>query len=211
RLTDFQLSGLSRFFFVEDKVANIPALISRTGYTGEDGFELYFVADKAPEVWNKLLESGEIYGIKPCGLGARDTLRLESSYSLYGSDIDDSATPLEAGLGWQVRFKKQDFIGKTALSKQKEQGIKRQIICFELDVRAVPRHHHKIMKHDAEIGHVTSGTFSPTFKKGLGMGYVKTEYSEIGTKLDIMIRDRKYPATVVKRPFYEFRQLEKGN
>ncbi|MBN2422710.1 glycine cleavage system aminomethyltransferase GcvT [Candidatus Woesearchaeota archaeon] len=208
KLTEFDLKNLNRFRFVEDKINNIPVIISRTGYTGEDGFEIYAGTEDAVKLWNLLLEAGKEHGIKPIGLGARDTLRLECCYSLYGNDIDETTTPLEAGLGWQVSFNK-NFIGKTALEKKKQEGLKRKIICFEMTERCVPRHNHEILKNGKKTGHVTSGTFSPTSKKGLGMGYVTTENAMTGNEVEIKIRDRLYKAKIMKRPFYEFRQGEK--
>jgi aminomethyltransferase len=177
-------------------------LISRTGYTAEDGFEIYFNSNKAVDMWNKILEVGKEFGIKPIGLGARGTLRLEACYSLYGHEIDEKITPIEAGLNFVVKFNK-DFVGKEILKKQKEEGTEKQLICFEMIGRGIPREHYKIFNGE-EIGFVTSGTFSPTFKKGIGMGYIKTGLKQIGDEIKIGIRDNLYRAKIVERPFYNY-------
>lgn len=211
-LTEINLSSLKSFRFIEGAVAGIKTWISRTGYTGEDGFELYIPAEEANrevhqekviEVWNKLLEAGQEHGLKPVGLGARDTLRLEARLVLYGNDITDQTTPLEADLEWIVKYDKGDFIGREALLKQKEQGIQRKLVGFEMIQRGIARSHYKILKGQELVGEVTSGTYAPYLDKNIGLGYVKIEYSEIGTELDILIRDQKVKAKIVPTPFYK--------
>lgn len=203
KLTNFDLKNLKRFYFVEDNVNNVSTIISRTGYTGETGFELYFDAEKAIEQWNKLLEIGKEFDLKPIGLGARDTLRIEAGYSLYGHELSEDVNPFEAGTGFTVKFDK-DFIGKEALKKIKEEGLKRKIVAFEMLERGVPRQNYPFFKNDVEIGHVTSGTMSPTFKKGIGMAMVKIEEAFEENEINIKIREKLYKAKIVKRPIYAF-------
>lgn len=202
KLTDFDLSKLDRFYFTNIGLNDIKTIISRTGYTAEDGFEIYFEAEKAEEIWDKILEAGKEFGIKPIGLGARDTLRVEACYSLYGHEISEESTPIEAGISFVVQFDK-DFIGKDTLLKQKEEGPEKRLFCFEMIDRGIAREHYKIVSDGKEIGFVTSGTFSPTFKKGIGMCYL-SEFKEIGDEVEIQIRDKPYKAKIVKRPFYAY-------
>lgn len=216
RLTDIDLSTLKPFCFLEKgEVGEVKTLrpldmlraqsrlwISRTGYTGEDGFELYILAEDARQIWDKLLEVGHEAGLKPVGLGARDTLRLEAKLALYGNDIDEQTTPLEAGLERIVKYQKGEFIGREALLKQKERGIQKKLIGFEMIERGIARSHYEIFKGQEIIGKVTSGSYAPYLDKNIGLGYVKSEYSEIGTELDILIRDKKVKARVVPTPFY---------
>ena len=202
KLTDANLSEIKRFYCNEILLNGVSILVSRTGYTGEDGFEIYFNSEKAVEVWDKVLEAGRELGIKPIGLGARDTLRLEASYSLYGHEINEKLNPIEAGIGFVVKFNK-DFIGRKALQKQAEGGTGKGLFCFEMIDRCVPREHYKIFDN-GEIGFVTSGTFSPTFKKGIGMGYIKTGLKQIGDEIMVKIRDRLYRARIVEKPFYKY-------
>ena len=155
-------------------------------------------------MWNKLLEAGKDEGLKPIGLGARDTLRIEACYSLYGHEINESITPIEAGLSWAVKPGKNDFIGKSILEKQKKEGTEKTLVAFEMLERGIAREHYEIFADDKNIGHVTSGTYSPTFKKSLGMALLKKEFSNIGNKINIKIRGKLYNAIVVKRPFYEY-------
>jgi aminomethyltransferase len=173
------------------------AFLARTGYTGEDGFEICVPKEHAAFVWEKLLSAGA----KPCGLGCRDTLRLEACMPLHGHEITEDITPLEAGLGWTVYWDKE-FIGKNALLKQKEEGVKNHLIAFTMDGPGVPRAHYPILVNGAEAGSVTSGTFSPTLKKGIGVGYVNVPAAE-GEKVAVMIHDQLRPATIVKKPFYK--------
>lgn len=199
-LVDLDLSGLDYFHAARATLLDRPVLISRTGYTGEDGFEIYLDAENAEPVFFRLLENPLV---KPVGLGARDTLRLEMGYPLYGNDITDETNPFEARLGWVVRMKKPDFVGKAALEWIRQEGIRRRRVGFQTqDRRAIPRPHQAILHDHERIGEVTSGTFSPSLKQGIGMGYVPVEYSDEGTPLQIEIRGRAFPAQVVSLPFY---------
>ena len=201
QFTDLDLSKIRYYWAAETTFMGKKALISRTGYTGEDGFEIYLDPNDVEEVFMRLLE---LEDVKPAGLGARDTLRLEMGYCLYGNDIDETTNPLEAGLKWIVKFNKPDFIGKSALLEIKEKGITRKRIGFETERRgAIPRHGQKIFKDGREVGIVTSGTFSPSLKKGIGMGYVPVELAKVGNTIEIEIRGRMEKATVVKLPFYK--------
>ena len=194
--------GLGFYRFMEGPVFGVPAVISRTGYTGEDGFELYFDPAQAATVWEGLMRAGAPHGLEAVGLGARDTLRLEMGYMLYGSDIDDATTPLEAGLGWTVKLSKEEFTGRDALVRQKEQGLLRRLVGFALEGRRVPRHGMVIEAGGRPVGVVTSGTFSPSLQQPIGMGYVETAASREGTTLAIAAGDTRLPARVVKRPFW---------
>ncbi|MBP1679584.1 MAG: gcvT [Bacteroidetes bacterium] len=177
--------------------------IARTGYTGELGFELYVGSDPAAglALWDAIMEAGREHAIGPVGLGARDTLRLEMGFCLYGNDIDRTTNPLEAGLGWITKLEKGDFIGRQALQAVKQQGLRRKLVGFSLNDRAFPRHGYEIQAGGKRIGVVTSGTFSPVLEKGIGMGYVDAAHAASGSALDIMVRDRGVPATVVQLPF----------
>ncbi|MBI4641305.1 MAG: glycine cleavage system aminomethyltransferase GcvT [Candidatus Tectomicrobia bacterium] len=202
KLTYTPLSSIRYFWFARGKVKGVDAMISRTGYTGEDGFELYFPSSAAEEIWTALFEAGKGEGIKPIGLGARDTLRLEMVYALYGHDIDETTTPLEADLGWVVKFQKGDFIGKEALRKQRKEGIKRKFVAFEMVDPGIPRQHYGIFVGEAAVGEVTSGTMSPSLNKAIGVGYVAIEHATIGEELEIDIRGQRRKAKIVPRPFY---------
>ena len=198
---------LSEIAFYKFKVADFAGIdhviISATGYTGSGGFEIYCKNSDAKQIWDKVFEAGAAYGIKPIGLAARDTLRLEMGYCLYGNDIDDNTSPIEAGLGWITKFTK-DFVNSKALLEQKEQGVKRRLKAFKLDSRGIPRQGYDIVNEEGEkIGVVTSGTMSPSLKEGIGMGYVQTGYTKLGTKIFIDIRKKPVPATIVKLPFYK--------
>jgi len=178
-------------------------IISATGYTGSGGFEIYCKNDEVEQIWNKVFEAGKDFGIKPIGLAARDTLRLEMGFCLYGNDIDDTTSPIEAGLGWITKFTK-DFTNSEAFKLQKEEGVSRRLKAFELDERGIPRQGYDIVdENDDVIGHVTSGTMSPSMKKGIGMGYVNKGHTKLGTKIFIKIRNKAVPATIVKLPFYK--------
>jgi len=203
KLTNAQLKNLKRFHFIEDNVNNIPTIISRTGYTAEDGFELYFNAEKAAEQWNKLLAVGKEFGLKPIGLGARDTLRVEAGYSLYGHELNDTINPFEAGIGFIVKLGKGDFIGRDILLGQKN-NLKRKIIAFEMLERGIPRQNYGVYKGGNQIGYVTSGTMSPTFKKGIGMALVSVDESSEENEIHINIRGKPYKAKIVKKPIYVF-------
>lgn len=203
-LTSINLSNIKFYTFEIGAFADIPhVIISATGYTGSGGFEIYCKNDEVKHIWERVFEAGAAYDIKPIGLAARDTLRLEMGYCLYGNDIDDTTSPLEAGLGWITKFNK-DFVNAETLAKQKASGLKRKLIAFELDERGIPRHDYEIADKDGTIiGRVTSGTMSPSLSKGIGLGYVSTAYSEIGSKIYIQIRKNTIPATVVRLPFYK--------
>ena len=198
-----ELDGVGYYRFARGEVAGAPAILSRTGYTGEDGFELYLHPDDAPEVWDRLLEAGRDRGLVPAGLGARDTLRLEAGMALYGHEIDDRTTPWEARLGWTVKLAKGDFIGRSALVAQKEAGVERRLVGFEVAGRGIAREGHGVLHDGREVGRVTSGTWSPTFEKALGMAYVPVELAEPGTAIELEVRGRRLPAEVVALPFYK--------
>lgn len=203
-LTSEDLSTINFYHFkVADFAGIAHVIISATGYTGSGGFEIYCKNSEVEQVWNKVMEAGKDFGIKPIGLAARDTLRLEMGFCLYGNDINDTTSPLEAGLGWITKFTK-DFINSENLKKQKEEGVKRKLIGFELKERGIPRHDYEIVdNHGKNIGIVTSGTMAPSLNKGIGLGYVTTEHSAPGTEIYIQIRNKPVAATVVKTPFYK--------
>ncbi|TLF44486.1 glycine cleavage system aminomethyltransferase GcvT [Maribacter aurantiacus] len=203
-LTSVDLSQIKFYHFEVADFAGIEyVIISATGYTGSGGFEIYCKNSEVQQVWDMVFEAGANFGIKPIGLAARDTLRLEMGYCLYGNDINDETSPIEAGLGWITKFTK-DFVNSEALEKEKEKGPERKLIGFELDERGIPRHDYDIVDADGnKIGIVTSGTMSPSLGKGIGLGYVSTEFSAIGSKIHIQIRKNSVPATVVKLPFYK--------
>ena len=203
-LTSIDLASIPFYKFKIGDFAGIEnVIISATGYTGSGGFEIYCKNNEVEQVWNKVFEAGASYGIKPIGLAARDTLRLEMGYCLYGNDINDTTSPIEAGLGWITKFSK-DFTNSKALKKQKEEGVSKKLVGFAMDDKAIPRHDYEIVDADGnEIGVVTSGTMSPSLKKGIGMGYVKAGFSKVGSKIFIQVRNKTIPATVVKLPFYK--------
>ncbi|QAA81032.1 glycine cleavage system aminomethyltransferase GcvT [Aequorivita sp. H23M31] len=203
-LTSVDLSALKFYHFKVADFAGIEhVIISATGYTGSGGFEIYCKNDQVEQVWNKVFEAGKEFGIKPIGLAARDTLRLEMGFCLYGNDIDETTSPLEAGLGWITKFSK-DFVNSENLKKEKEEGIKNKLIGFELKDRGIPRHDYEIMdKYGNVIGRVTSGTMAPSLNKGIGMGYVTVENSAPDTEIFISIRNKPVAATIVKTPFYK--------
>lgn len=204
KLTTMNLAEMEYYSFQKGVFAGVEnVLVSATGYTGAGGFEVYFENENAEKIWNAIFEAGAEFGIKPIGLGARDTLRLEMGFCLYGNDINDSTSPLEAGLGWITKFSKE-FTNSKNLLAEKEAGLKRKLVGFEMIDRGIPRHDYKIVDKDgAEIGVVTSGTQSPSLQKAIGMGYVKTEFSKEGTDIYISIRDQKILARTVKYPFYK--------
>jgi aminomethyltransferase len=202
RLTDADLDAIRYYHFAEGQVDGVPAVISRTGYTGEDGFELYVAAADAAALWRRLLEVGAEDGLVPCGLGSRDSLRLEMGMALYGNDLDEDHTPLEAGLGWVTKLGKGEFVGREALAAQKEAGVQRKLVGFRLKERGFPRPHYAVSHEGRVVGEVTSGTLSPTLGEGIGMAYVSAELAQPGTELGIVIRDRAVPAEVVKPPFH---------
>ena len=202
KLFDFDLSELKYYWATEVKMKEVSMVLSRTGYTGEDGFEIYLDRKPAAQVWDAVFEAGKEFGIKPIGLGARDTLRSEMRYCLYGNDIDKTTNPLEAGLAWIVKFDKEDFIGKENLLKLKEAGIKRKLVGFKAIDKGIPRSHQEIHNEDRKIGFVTSGTFSPSFKKGIGIGYVEKPYDKTGTKLKVLGK-KPIDVEIIKGPFYK--------
>lgn len=203
-LTSVDLKNIPFYSFEVADFAGVKnVIISATGYTGSGGFEIYFKNEDALTIWNKVMEAGANFGIKPIGLAARDTLRLEMGYCLYGNDIDDTTSPLEAGLGWITKFTK-DFINSENLKKEKEEGPKRKLVAFELDERGIPRHGYDIVDENGKVvGIVTSGTMSPSLDKGIGMGYIPTEMAKNNDKIFIQIRKNAIPATQVKPPFYK--------
>lgn len=204
KLTDTDLSAMKYYTFTEGKIAGIDAIISRTGYTGESmGFEIYVSSDKAvsEKLWNAIFEAGKEFGIKPIGLGARDTLRLEAGYCLYGNDIDKTTNTIEAGLGWITKPNKGDFNGKPKVVSELENGSARKLVGFIVEGRLVARHGYEIYSNGTKIGTVTSGSMSPCLNKNIGLGYVEKQYSEPGTKLNIKVRNDFIDAEVVKIPF----------
>jgi aminomethyltransferase len=200
KLTDIPLDEIKYYWFVDGDLAGTPMLISRTGYTGEPGFELYFANQYAIKVWENVFEAGKEFEIEPIGLGARDSLRMEKKMCLYGNDIDQTTNPLEAGLGWITKLEKADFIGKDILVKAKAEGVKRRLVAFVLNESGFPRKDCEIYNNEVEVGFVTSGTVSPMLEKGIGLGYVGKEESKIGTQIHIKIRDKLIPAEIVKPP-----------
>ncbi|TET23595.1 MAG: glycine cleavage system aminomethyltransferase GcvT [Candidatus Stahlbacteria bacterium] len=203
KLTSANLSDVGFYRGLETELAGVKMFVSRTGYTGEDGFELYFPAQHANLIWDKLFEAGAEEGIAPIGLGARDTLRLEMKYALYGNDIDKQTNPIEAGLSWVVKFEKEDFIARDVLLKVKEEKPSRRLVCLEVQGSGIPRPHDVIVSDGTEVGQVTSGTFSPSLRKGIALGYVKSEHTKSGTELLIRTRRGEVAAVVVKPPFYK--------
>lgn len=202
RVTNENLAEIRYYRFREGEVDGRRATISRTGYTGEDGFELYLPAADASALWRRLLEVGQVDGLVPAGLGARDSLRLEMGYALYGNDVDDRRTPLEAGLGWVVKLGKGDFVGRDALVRQKEQGVRERLVGFRLRERGFPRPHYGILVDGEPAGEVTSGMVSPSLGEGIGMGYVPAGAAAPGTPISVVIRGRAIPAETVRPPFY---------
>lgn len=203
-LSSHDLSAIKFYNFIVGDFAGIEhVIISATGYTGSGGFEIYCKNSEVQQIWDRVFEAGASYGIKPIGLAARDTLRLEMGYCLYGNDIDDTTSPLEAGLGWVVKFTK-DFNASAILQKQKEAGVTKKLVAFELDDKGIPRHDYEILDIEGNIiGKVTSGTMSPSLKKGIGLGYLTINHSAVGSKIAIQIRKNAIPATVIKLPFYK--------
>ncbi|MBI5324999.1 MAG: glycine cleavage system aminomethyltransferase GcvT [Ignavibacteriae bacterium] len=204
KLTNVNLSEIEYYNFKNGSLAGVEMILSRTGYTGEIGFETYFRGDlkTAKLIWDEIFRAGAEFGIEPVALAARDTLRLEKGYCLYGNDIDETTNTIEANLGWITKVNKGDFNGKEVIVKTKEEGPKRKLVGFMVDVeKFIPRHHYKIFAGGKEIGHVTSGNISPILNKPIGMGYVSTEFSQPGSKIEIEARGKTFPAEVVKIPF----------
>ncbi|MDE7134094.1 MAG: glycine cleavage system aminomethyltransferase GcvT [Rikenellaceae bacterium] len=206
KLVNEPVEDMEYYTFKKVDIAGIKeAILSITGYTGAGGCEIYVAAEDADKLWNAVFEAGKEFGIQPIGLGARDTLRLEMGFCLYGNDIDDTTSPIEAGLGWITKFVDgKDFIDRAKMESLKAEGVKRKLIGFEMIDKGVPRHDYPIVDAEGKnIGRVTSGTMSPSLKKGIGMGYVETAFSKAGTEIFIEIRGRKLKAEVVKTPFYK--------
>ncbi len=203
-LTEVDLANMKFYSFQVAEFAGVEnVIISATGYTGSGGFEIYFKNEHAQTIWDRIFEAGAPYGIKPIGLAARDTLRLEMGFCLYGNDIDETTSPLEAGLGWITKFTK-DFVNSEALKEEKERGLKQKLVGFELEGRGIPRQGYEIVDEESQvIGQVTSGTMSPSLGKAIGMGYVPTEMAKPGTQIFIQVRKKAIPATVVKTPFFK--------
>jgi aminomethyltransferase len=199
KVCDIDLKTIGHHKITSAKILNVPALVSRTGYTGEDGFELFFEGSRAEAIWNKLVE----LGAAPCGLGARDTLRLEAGMPLYGHEYNEGITPLETPFTFAVKLGKEDFIGKDSLVRHKEEGFSKKLVGIKLTQTGIPRQGYKIFKDGKVVGYITSGTMSPTLNMAIGMGYAKTECSELGTPLEVEIRGKFIRAEVVKLPFYK--------
>jgi aminomethyltransferase len=202
-LTDVNLSDLKSFRVGRGKVTGVDALVSRTGYTGEDGFEIYMTAAELAVVWEEIIRAGSPQGLLPVGLGARDTLRLEAKLMLYGNDIDETTTVLEADLKWIIKFKKGEFLGRDILEKQLAGGIERKIVGFELQEKGIPRPHYPVYVGGQKEGEVTSGTYSPYLKKSIGLVYLPIAHTEIGLEIEVGIRDKKAAAVVIPTPFYK--------
>jgi aminomethyltransferase len=202
-LATIELAEIKYYWFSHGEVAGARAMISRTGYTGEDGFEIFVPPNVADRVWQAILEAGRSAEVIPCGLGARDTLRLEAAMRLYGNDIDESTTMLEAGLGWAIGWEKGPFIGHERLREQKEKGLARKLVGFEMLERGIARHGYRVVDGDRPIGVVTSGTQTPFLKKAIGMAYVPIELTKVGSEITIDVRGRTAKATVVPLPFYK--------
>lgn len=201
-LTAADLPAIKYYRFAHGEVDGRPAILSRTGYTGEDGFELYVAPDDAAPLWRALLDAGREAGLQPAGLGARDTLRLEASMALYGHEIDDTTTPWEAGLDWTIKLDAGDFVGRAALVEQREHGVARRLIGFEIEGRGIARQGHGVVVNGETVGAVTSGTWSPTFEKAIGMAYVPIAHASVGSAVEIEVRGKRLPARVVETPFY---------
>lgn len=203
KLTDTNLDEIKFFYCRRNtSVAGVNCLVSRTGYTGEDGFEIYASNEDIEKLWDSILEAGKEEGLKPAGLGARDTLRFEAALPLYGNEISKDITPLEAGLGYFVKLNKENFIGKAALVKQKKEGLKRKLVGFEMMDRGIPRHGYEVTSDNTNIGFVTTGYHSPTLKKNIGLALIDARYSELGSEINIVIRNKPLKAQIISKKFY---------
>lgn len=202
-LTAIDLSAIKYYWFAHGEIAGLRGTVSRTGYTGEDGFEVFVPPAMAARLWETLLQAGQSEGLIPCGLGARDTLRLEASMRLHGNDIDESTSVLEADLGWIVGWNKDGFIGRDRLVAERDGALKRKIVGFEMVDRAIARHGYAVYRGDQQVGHVSSGTQTPFLKKAIGMAYVPLDMTTPGTELDVDVRGRRAKAIVVPMPFYK--------
>ncbi|SKA88111.1 aminomethyltransferase [Caloramator quimbayensis] len=204
RLTNYNLDEIKFFYFAEDiEICKVKCIVSRTGYTGEDGFEIYTSNENIEKIYNCILDEGKAFGLKAAGLGCRDTLRFEACLPLYGNEISRDITPLEAGLGYFVKLDKKDFIGKEALVKQKSEGLKRKLVGFEMIDKGIPRHGYDVLIDDRKIGFVTTGYLSPTLKKCIGLAMVDIDYSNIGCEFNVAIRNKTSRAKVISKKFYE--------
>ncbi len=206
KLTDVPLAEIKYYHFTPGRVDGIDGIVSRTGYTGEDGFEVYAPADRAEQLWNKILDAGDTgspTGVIPCGLAARNTLRLEAGMALYGNDIDDTTTLLEANLGWICKLDKGDFTGREALAQQKQEGVKRKLVGFEVTERGIARDHQDVVINGERVGQVTSGSPAPFLKKNIGLAYVPVEFANVGQQIQIDVRGKLVGAQIVKTPFYK--------
>jgi aminomethyltransferase len=203
RLTNVQLAPIGYYYFTFGPVSEVDCLIARTGYTGEDGFEIYFDPEHSEKLWNAILEAGERDGLIPCGLGARNTLRMEAGMCLYGHEIDETTTPWEAGLGWICKPAKGEFLGSRVLIEQKKQGLKRKLAGFEMTDRLIARDGYAVRCSDGETGQVTSGGPAPKLKKNIGMAYVPPKYAEPGSAIHVIVRGQEAPARTVALPFYK--------
>jgi len=203
KLTPAPLSAIRYYHFIDGVVSAITARIARTGYTVEDGFEIYFAPEHSERIWNDILDAGQEFGIQPCGLGARNTLRLEAGMALYGHEIHSTITPFEAGLGWIVKLDKGEFIGRAALVRQKEQGVTRKLIGFEMTARGIGRDDYEVFLDGAPAGWVSSGGPSPTLKKNIGMCYLPADRAQAGRRIEIAIRNQAVDAVTVPLPFYK--------
>lgn len=207
KITPVNLENLAYYHVTEGEVADVPAVIARTGYTGELGYEVMVANAYAVRLWEAIFAAGKPFQVEPIGLGARDTLRLEMKYCLYGNDIDQNTNPLEAGLGWITKLNKGDFIGREAILKVKEQGVKRKLIGFTVQGKGIPRHGSPILHKGEAVGSTTSGNYSPMLDCGIGLGYVPMQWSDIGTELELDLRGRILPIRIVKTPFYQPRAI----
>jgi aminomethyltransferase len=210
QLTGIDLSGIKYYWFANGEVASVRAIVSRTGYTGEDGFEVFVPPAQAEKVWDAILQAGKSADVRPCGLGARDTLRLEAAMRLYGNDMDENTTVLEAGLGWIVGWKKDEFLGSARLREQKERGVARKLVTFEMRDRAIARHGYPVLQNGTPVGTVTSGTQTPFLKKAVGLAMVPAGLTAVGTTFEIDVRGRRAQAEVVPEPFYKRAKSTKG-
>ena len=206
KLTDLSLADIKYYHFTNGRVDGVEGIVSRTGYTGEDGFEVYAPADRAEQLWNKILEAGQYgsdTGVLPCGLAARNTLRLEAGLALYGNEIDENTTLLEANLGWICKLDKGEFTGREALARQKEEGVKRKLVGFEVTERGIARDHQDVVVQGQSVGQVTSGSPAPFLKKNIGFAYVPAEYANVGQEIQIDVRGKLVGAQIIKAPFYK--------
>ena len=206
KLTHTDLAVIRYYWFTRGDVLGTPAIIARTGYTGEDGCEIYVAPDDGERLWNAIMEAGEEFGIKPCGLGARNTLRLESAMSLYGHEIDDRITPYEARLGWIIKLKKGDFIGRDALVKQKEEGVRRRLVGLEMTGRGIGRDGYRVFDDDKDIGWITSGSPGPFVENNIALAMLPIDKGEVGTEVAVQVRNRMVEARVTPTPFYSRKQ-----